>query len=55
MLNPNETISASMKKFTMDMPASMHRKLKLIAAENSTTCRQLVIEAIEKFMRTNHQ
>jgi len=55
MLSSNETISASMKKFTMDMPAPMHRNLKVVAAANSTTSRKLVIEAITEFMRANHQ
>jgi hypothetical protein len=54
--NPSHTVLASdllstqMKKFTMDMPVGMHLKLKMIAASNQTTVRQLVMDAVEAYV-----
>ena len=42
----SELLAAQLKKFTMDMPISMHQRLKMIAAAQQTTVRALVIEHI---------
>jgi len=34
------------KKFTLEMPHDIHKQLKIIAAGNSTTLRDLMIEAV---------
>lgn len=35
----SELLSSQLKKFTMDMPLSMHQRLKMIAAAQQTTVR----------------
>lgn len=42
----SELLSSQLKKFTMDMPISMHQRLKMIAAAQQTTVRALVMEAV---------
>lgn len=42
----SELLSSQLKKFTMDMPLSMHQRLKMIAAAQQTTVRALVMEAV---------
>ena len=42
----SELLSSQLKKFTMDMPISMHQRLKMIAAAQQTTVRALVVEAV---------
>jgi hypothetical protein len=42
----SDLLANQLKKFTMDMPVSMHQQLKMIAAGQQTTVRALVMEAV---------
>lgn len=45
--------SASMKRFTFDMPVELHKQLKVLSATLDRTMAELVIEALaEKMERT---
>ena len=40
--------STAIKRLTLDMPASLHRKLKIMAIENDTAMAEMVREWIEQ-------
>lgn len=45
-LHRDELRERKEKKVTLKMPQDMHKQLKMIAASNSTTARDLLIEAV---------
>lgn len=48
MNTPNETI-----KFTCDLPKSIHKKLKTLAAATGKTMKDLIVEAMPYIEKTN--
>lgn len=40
----------SVKRVTLDLPASLHTKLKMYAVTNETTIRRVVIELLEQVL-----
>lgn len=49
-LSAADLLSRQEKKFTMVMPADVHRKLKRAAANHSVTSRELILEALENYV-----
>lgn len=41
-----ELLSTQKKKFSIDLPAGVHQQLKMIAAANGTTVRDLILEGL---------
>lgn len=48
-------LATQAKKFTMEMPAGMHQKLKMIAAANQTTLKDLIMEAVTNYIIPTYQ
>jgi predicted HicB family RNase H-like nuclease len=51
----SDLLATQAKKFTMEMPSHMHQKLKMIAAANQTTLKDLIMEAVENYIIPNYQ
>jgi plasmid stability protein len=41
-----------MGQYLIDLPDNLHRELKVRAAQEGTTVKQLLIEAVEQFLKT---
>lgn len=54
-MSASDLLATQAKKFTMDMPSGMHKQLKMIAAGNNTTLRDLIIEAVTNYTIPRYQ
>lgn len=45
---PRKVTAAGVKRLTLDIPADIHRAIKICAAEKATTISELVISAVQK-------
>ncbi|MDG9928772.1 MULTISPECIES: hypothetical protein [unclassified Pseudomonas] len=50
IVSASDLLNSQAKKFTMDMPAEVHYELKQIAAIHRTTVKELMLEAVNKYI-----